>query len=219
MPTLKIRTQIILPFLLLMLILGVVGTYLTTSLVATSLENRIADQLVHSEDAALDAAVKLQGRQVAAIRLIVNTEGVDQAVRAGDAAALRRLIVPLEVNNRLGTLMVFDPGGKTILEITQPDATNPGGLVYGSGTDLSNESVVQPVLRGDYDALGDKFIGYIGSPPTALAAAGPVVLGDKVVSASSLDSAVRDCDLLIVATGWPDYKAIDPAWCKRTWGW
>jgi UDPglucose 6-dehydrogenase len=26
---------------------------------------------------------------------------------------------------------------------------------------------------------------------------------------------VRECDLLIVATGWPDYKEIDPAWCKR----
>src|SRR5438105_1639659 len=75
MPTLKIRTQIILPFLLLMLILGVIGSYLTTSLVATSLENRIADQLVHSEDAALDAAVKLQGRQVAAIRLGAHVGG------------------------------------------------------------------------------------------------------------------------------------------------
>jgi diguanylate cyclase (GGDEF)-like protein len=181
MPTLKIRTQIILPFLLLMLILGVIGSYLTTSLVATSLENRIADQLVHSEDAALDAAVKLQGRQVAAIRLVVNTEGVDQAVAAGDAAALRRLIVPLEVNNRLGTVMIFDPRGKTILEISQPDATNPGGLVFGSGTDLSSEPVVQPVLRGEYDSLGDKFIGYLGSPPATLAAAGPVLLGDRVV--------------------------------------
>ena len=40
-PTLKIRTQIILPFLLLMVILGVIGTYLTTSLVATSLEERV----------------------------------------------------------------------------------------------------------------------------------------------------------------------------------
>src|SRR5205807_594563 len=181
LPTLRIRTQIILPFLLLMLILGVIGTYLTTSLVATSLENRIADQLVHSQDAALDAAVKLQGRQVAAIRLIANTEGIDQAVRAGDAAALRRLIVPLEVNNRLGTVMIFDPRGKTILEISQPDATNPGGLVFGSGTDLSNEPVVRPVLRGDYDALGDKYIGYTGSPPSALSAAGPVLLGDQVV--------------------------------------
>src|SRR5437588_10132919 len=89
MPTLKIRTQIILPFLLLMLILGVVGTYLTTSLVASSLEHRIADQLVQAQDAALDAAVKVQGRQVAAVRLIANTEGVDLAVKNHDAAALR----------------------------------------------------------------------------------------------------------------------------------
>src|SRR5260370_22870077 len=98
LPTLKIRTQIILPFLLLMLILGVIGTYLTTSLVATSLENRIADQLVHSEDAARDAAGKLQGRPVAAIRLIANTERVDHAGRAGDAAAPPRVVLPLAVD-------------------------------------------------------------------------------------------------------------------------
>src|SRR2546428_7311253 len=89
---------------------------------------------------------------------------------------MRGLIVSLEVNNRLGTVMIFDPSGKTILEISQPDATNPGGLVFQSGTDLSSEPVVQPVLRGDYDALGDKYIGYIGSPPRALAAAGPLLL-------------------------------------------
>jgi UDPglucose 6-dehydrogenase len=41
------------------------------------------------------------------------------------------------------------------------------------------------------------------------------VLGDKVVGASSLEGAVRECDLLIVGTGWPQYKDIDPAWCKR----
>jgi len=190
MPTLKIRTQIILPFLLLMLILGVIGTYLTTSLVATSLEHRIADQLVHAEDAALDAAVKLQGRQVAAIRLVANTQGVDQAVRAGDAAALRELIVPLEVNNRLGTVMIFDARGRTILEISQPDGTNPSGLVFRSGTDLSGEPIVAPVLKGQYDSLGDKYIGYRGSPPAALAAAGPVVLGDRVVGGVLVETAL-----------------------------
>ncbi len=42
-----------------------------------------------------------------------------------------------------------------------------------------------------------------------------IALGDKVVGASSIESAVRECDLLIVATGWPEYKAIEPAWCKR----
>ena len=35
------------------------------------------------------------------------------------------------------------------------------------------------------------------------------VLGDKVVGASSIEDAVRGCDLLIVATAWPEYKAID----------
>jgi diguanylate cyclase (GGDEF)-like protein len=154
---------------------------LTTSLVATSLENRIADQLGHAEEAALDAAVKLQGRQVAAIRLFANTEGVDRAVAAGDVAVLRQLVVPLEVNNRLGTVMIFDARGRTILEITQPDPANPSGLVFGSGTDLSAEPVVQPVLKGLYDSLGDKYIAYLGSPPSSLVAAGPVIFADRVV--------------------------------------
>ncbi len=184
--------QIILPFLLLMMILGVIGTYLTTSLVAGSLERRIADQLVQAENGALDAAVKLQGRQVAAIRLIANTEGVDQAVRAGDAAQLRQLIVPLEVNNRLGTVMVFDASGKTILEVSQPDPTNPNGLVFRSGTDLAAEPAVQPVLKGQFDALGDKYIAYLGSPPTALAAAGPITLGDRVVGGVLIESPLPD---------------------------
>src|SRR3989442_4256637 len=88
--------------------------------------------------------------------------------------------------------MIFDPSGKTILEISQPDATNPGGLVFQSGTDLSSEPVVQPVLRGDYDALGDKYIGYIGSPPRALAAAGPVLLGDRVVGGVLVQTPLAD---------------------------
>ena len=180
-PTLKIRTQIILPFLLLMLILGLVGTYLTTSLVATSLEARIGEQLVQSQNSALDAAVKLQGRQVAALRLIANTEGVDQAVRTGDLVALRQLLVPIEVNNRLGTLIIFDIRGKAILQIDQPDTANPTGLVFTSGADLSPDPIVIPVLHGSYDALGDKYIGYEGTPPTALGAAGPIVAGDQVV--------------------------------------
>ena len=126
---------------------------------------------------------------MAAIRLIANTEGIDQAVRAGDAAALRRLIVPWK-STPPGTVMIFDPTGKTILEISQPDATNPGGLVFGSGTDLSIHPLIQPVVRGNYDALGDKYIGYIGSPPTALAAAGPILLGDHVVGGVLVQTAL-----------------------------
>ena len=58
--------------------------------------------------------------------------------------------------------------------------------------------------------------GYVVSVHDPLAQDSAIaVLGDKVVGASSIEGAVRECDLLIVATGWPEYKEIDPAWCNR----
>src|SRR5256885_8142065 len=105
-----------------MVILGVVGTYLTTNLVATSLENRIADQLVHAQDAALDAAVKLQGRQVAAVRLVANTEGVDRAVRAGVRRHLAHLSGPRRATTGWGPSRSFNPAAKTTLRATHQKA-------------------------------------------------------------------------------------------------
>ena len=59
--------------------------------------------------------------------------------------------------------------------------------------------------------------GYIVTVHDPLAQdAALTVLGEKVIGASSLESAVRDCDLLIVGTGWPEYKEIDPSWCQRS---
>jgi len=188
LPSLRIRTQIIAPFLLLMVILGIVGTYLTTSLVASSLEQRIAGQLVQAQDAALDGAANLQARQVAAIRLVANTEGVDAAILRADQAALKQLVVPIEVNNRLGSVKIFDVQGRTLLEIEQPNPANPGGLTFQGGTDLSAEPLIAQVLHGNYDALGDKWVGYMGSPPSTLAAAGPVLSHDQVVGGILLET-------------------------------
>lgn len=184
----RIRTQIVAPFLLLMVILGVVGTYLTTSLVAGSLEQRLAGQLVQSQDAALDAAVKLQGSQVAIIRLIANTEGVEAAVTQEDQATLKQLVVPIEVNNRLGSVKIYDIRGRSILEMDQPNPTNPAGLVFHSGTDLSPEPAVAQVLHGNYDALGDKWISFAGNPPAQLIATGPVLSHDHVVGGVLLET-------------------------------
>jgi len=211
LPVLRIRTQIILPFLLLIVILGVIGTYMTTSLVASSLETRMTDELVHSEDAALDAAVNIQGRQVSSVRLIANTDGVDKAARAGDASALRELLVPLEVNNRLGTVVVFDTSGRTILEVDQPDPTDPAGLVFTTKTDLSTVPLIQPVLLGQYDALGDKYIGFIGSPPVALGAAGPILLGQAVVGGVLVETPLRSVIAEMQAKSQSAVALLDPS--------
>ena len=84
------------------------------------------------------------------------------------------------------------------------------GLSYKPNTPVVEESHSVKIAARLADA------GYVVTVHDPLAQDSALaVLGDKVVEASSLDSTVRDCDLLIIATGWPDYKAIDPAWCKR----
>jgi UDPglucose 6-dehydrogenase len=84
------------------------------------------------------------------------------------------------------------------------------GLSYKPQTPVVEESHSVKLAAKLADA------GYIVTVHDPLAQdAALAVLGEKVVGASSIESAVRDCDLLIVGTGWPDYKTIDPTWCKR----
>ena len=84
------------------------------------------------------------------------------------------------------------------------------GLSYKPHTPVVEESHSVKLAMKLADA------GYVVSVHDPLAQeAGLAAMGDKVVGASSIEGAVRECDLLIVATGWPEYKAIDPAWCKR----
>ena len=84
------------------------------------------------------------------------------------------------------------------------------GLSYKPHTPVVEESHSVKLAARLADA------GYVVTVHDPLAQeAAMAVLGDKVVGASSIESAVRECDLLIVATGWPQYKEIAPAWCKR----
>jgi UDPglucose 6-dehydrogenase len=84
------------------------------------------------------------------------------------------------------------------------------GLSYKPQTPVVEESHSVKLAERLADA------GYIVTVHDPLAQdAALAVLGDKVVGASSLESAVRDADLLIVGTGWPEYREIDPAWVKR----
>lgn len=84
------------------------------------------------------------------------------------------------------------------------------GLSYKPMTPVVEESHSVKLAARLADA------GYIVTVHDPMAQdAGLAVLGDKVVGASSLESAVRDADLLIVGTGWPEYKEIDPAWARR----
>jgi UDPglucose 6-dehydrogenase len=84
------------------------------------------------------------------------------------------------------------------------------GLSYKPQTPVVEESHSVKLAARLADA------GYVVTVHDPLAQdAALAVLGDKVVGASSIEQAVREADLLIVGTGWPDYRTIDPAWARR----
>ena len=83
-----------------------------------------------------------------------------------------------------------------------------------AGGDQVQVGLVVPLERRAITVEGVA-VHFDDHPLTELDRKAHAVLGDKVVGASSIEGTVRECDLLIVATAWPEYKAIDPAWCKR----
>jgi UDPglucose 6-dehydrogenase len=85
------------------------------------------------------------------------------------------------------------------------------GMSYKPHTPVVEESHSVKLAASLADA------GYVVTVHDPLAQdAALVALGDKVIGAESLENAVKGCDLLIVGTGWPEYKDIDPAWAKRS---
>jgi UDPglucose 6-dehydrogenase len=87
------------------------------------------------------------------------------------------------------------------------------GLSYKPNTPVVEESHSIKLAERLADA---GYVVTVHDPSAAEAAR--LALGNKAVFEASLAAAVRDCEFLIVATGWADYKDIDPEWCRRQGG-
>jgi UDPglucose 6-dehydrogenase len=115
-----------------------------------------------------------------------------------------------EATDRINNYQIDRLAGLVAKFAKSSDRVTILGLSYKPQTPVVEEShSVKLAAR-----LADS--GYVVTVHDPLAQEAAVTaLGDKVVVAPTLEGAVRGCDLLIVATGWPDYKAIEPAWAKR----
>jgi adenylate cyclase len=149
----SLRWKITLPFMILALLLGLGATYLVSGFLATSGQERFLRQLSDSGQQALDGVVRTEDDLLAIERLVANTDGVFQAVEAGDAEDLRNRILPLVINSGADLVAVLDADGLSLLTVRQ----KPGGL-RGEYETLRAEAyyaeweVVQAILNGDFQA-------------------------------------------------------------------
>src|SRR4051812_13462876 len=87
-----VSVKIVAPYFLLVLGLAVLAYYVVNNLVTSSLEEKFRGQLADSGRAANEAMVKIEGEHLVGYRQMAFTQGVAEALSAGDSAALARLL-------------------------------------------------------------------------------------------------------------------------------
>ncbi|MBI3241888.1 MAG: HAMP domain-containing protein [Chloroflexi bacterium] len=152
----RLQTKLIVPYVVLTMIIAMVGTYIITRLVTSSVRERFINQLAEASRVAADGIVQRESVHLANLRLMVFTNGVAEAILNQDAPAVQDLLWPLVLNNNIEALTVVDSDGEEILTLAQDP--NSGQYVSSRGGNFSQYALVARALGGQTDEVGDKFI-------------------------------------------------------------
>ncbi len=195
--TSRIRFKIILPFALLTLMVAITGSYLSTRLIADSLEERFSRQLLEAGSVAGEGIAQRERLHMQAFRAIAFTEGIDEAMLAGDRDGIQTLLFPLVANYGVDRVDVVGPDGLQLLEFHRPPGTSAvDDYTTTHGADMRDGPVwpvVQKVLGGIVDSQGDKYVALESIDGNDLfLTVGPVKRGEEIVGAVIVGSYARD---------------------------
>ena len=195
-PMRHIRWKIVLPYAFLTVVLAGVGAYMVTRLVTASLAERFDNQLAEAGRVTADALVRKERQHLEIVRAVAFTEGAAEAVQAGDEDGLEDLVAPIAANVAIERLEVLDSAGQRLKTLSLSDRE---ALLYeelSDGDRPASWTLVQRVLRGDVDELGDKYTQIVETGEGfVLYTAGPIFEADELVGVvlvgTTLDSFVR----------------------------
>lgn len=163
--------KLIVPYVVLTLITAMVGIFVVTRLVTSSVQERFRNQLYKASGVAADGIVRVEREHLAELRLMVFTEGVPAAFSAGDAARLKELLWPLVLNESVEVVSAVDLRGQELMSLARDPAS--GEYAYLPPSDLAWVPIVTNVIHERVDSFGDKYAGIydISVGPTLLTSA------------------------------------------------
>src|SRR6202171_284911 len=145
----SLRRRIVLPFIVLVVFVGAVGIAVVSAQVGGSVEGAVDNSLVRSSLRSNDRLAGVENDRLQQLRAATNTAGIDTAVARGDGAAGARPLGPLRRN------------GVTV-------------ETFSDAAAYSSQPAVRHALRGDRDALGDKYILLASETPPMLYWVAPI---------------------------------------------
>lgn len=156
-----LKAKLIIPYLVLTLLTAMIGTFIVTRLVASSLRERFLNQLDAVSETAADGFVRREQDHLTDLRLMAFTEGVPQAFIEEDATSLQDILWPLALNNEVEVVTALNLQGTEIITLAQDPVSGRYGTYQG--TDFSDFDIVSKVLANDVDQLGDKYAGLMNT--------------------------------------------------------
>ncbi|HVN54691.1 MAG TPA: adenylate/guanylate cyclase domain-containing protein [Anaerolineaceae bacterium] len=160
-----VRLKITIPYALLALFFALSGAYMVSQLVLESIETRYNSQLIATGKQNADLMVQEEDARLKTLRLIANTQGVADLIRAGDADGLRQAIYPLAVNAREDAIELIDNQGVGVLSLRHVPGGNVEEYTFARGDSVYLQwDFVQYVLQRRQDQGMDKSAGTVRAP-------------------------------------------------------
>jgi len=183
-----LRAKLIVPYVLLTMVIAMVGVYVITSLVTSSIRERFINQLFEASRVVADGFVRRESGHLENLRLMAYMEGVSEAIQERDADSLQSMLWPIAMNNQIEAVTVIDLEGQEIMTLALEPATNQ--YLVSSGADFSQFDMVMNILKGEMDEIGDKYADFM------ITSFGPYLFTDAPVR----DSSGQMIGLLMIGT-------------------
>ncbi len=170
-PTL--RRRIVLPFIVLVVFVGAVGIAVVSAQVGGSVEGAVDNSLVGSSLRSNDRLAGVENDRLQQLRAATNTAGIDTVGTRGDGVAAGRLLGPIVGNAQPEHLVlrVLNSSGRQLVGLQRSGATVQ---TFADGAVYASQPAVQHALRGDRDALGDKYIFLANETPAMVYWVAPI---------------------------------------------
>ncbi len=177
----NIRAKIIMPYLVLTLIVAVLGIYVVTRLVVSSIDDLLTNALLEAGRVVSDDLVLRETEHLAAARAIAFTTGLNEALEEGDRGTVVTMAYPLAVLHDLDYVVVTDGAGDAVLHTLRQDDGTPGPVE--GAFDTSRMPMVRRLLdANDPDAPPRRgLIQYTLNEQYYYCTALPIGLDDQVV--------------------------------------
>lgn len=153
-----IGTKIIIPFLILTLFVAGVGTFLLTTFITGSLNERLTNRLVDAGSVVSERLVNFEEDRLEILRVISSTKDVGENLANGDAEAIKKSVLPFVINANADAVEFIDMDGMEVFGWQRIPGAPIGDAIQKSGSNYSDLENVRFVLESQSDETGDKSV-------------------------------------------------------------